>query len=98
MKNIGFAGVVAAGLTAAVLGLAGPATAAETTQTADDVVASLEDQGYRVFVNNPGGKPLDEARVTDIRRGNTVTEWTRDNPRDRMIKKELYTNIYVDVG
>ncbi|WP_099025142.1 hypothetical protein [Mycolicibacterium palauense] len=97
MKHIGFAGILAAALSAAVIGIAGPAGAAETTQTADDVVASLQDQGYHVHINNPDNIPLDQAQVSDIRRGNTITEWTRDNPRDRMIKKELYTNVYVDV-
>lgn len=62
--------MVATGLSVAVLGLSAPAVAAPTgSGTAQDVIASLEDQGYRVVVNRLGIGPLSEASVISIGEG-----------------------------
>lgn len=66
--------LVATGLSAAVLGLSAPATAAPTgSGNAQDVIASLEDQGYRVIVNRLGMSPLTEAAVVSVGEGPAFT-------------------------
>lgn len=96
IKKIGFATVAASGLTAAVLGLAAPAVAANP-DTAQDVVSSLESDGYRVFVNNPNRVPLDEATVTSITPGNDVKEWVRDITRDHLTLQTVEKTVNVGV-
>lgn len=97
-KNIGFATVVASGLTAAVLGLAAPATAAASdTGSAQDVVSSLQSEGYRVFVSNPNRIPLDVATVSSVTPGNDVKEWVRDITRDHLVLKTVAKTVNVDV-
>lgn len=103
MKNPGFAGIIGTGLASAVLGLAalglaGPAGAAGTDRSVDDVVADLEDQGYLVDIDNPNDVPLDEAHVTDIRTGKAITEWVRDQALDRYVDKTIYTPVTVEVS
>lgn len=66
--------LVATGLSATVLGLAAPAVAAPTgSGNAQDVIASLEDQGYRVVVNRLGMSPLNEATVESVGEGPAFT-------------------------
>jgi hypothetical protein len=99
MKRIGIATIAAAGLSAAVLGLATPAAATTMSgvKSAQETIMNLEDMGYRVLVKNPNDKPLDEATVVNVRRGNTVEGWTWDPTHDDIQKNVLYTNVFVEV-
>ncbi|MFA7514352.1 MAG: hypothetical protein WCZ29_28120 [Mycolicibacterium vanbaalenii] len=64
MKNFTIATAVAAGLTAAALGLAGPAVAAPSaTGDAQSTISELQAGGNRVIVNKLGSAPLSEAEV-----------------------------------
>ncbi len=97
-KTIGFATIVAGGLTAAVLGLAAPAVAAPSGDTsAQDVVSSLQSDGYRVFVNNPNRIPLEDATVSSVTPGNDVKEWVRDITRDHLTLQTVAKTVNVDV-
>ena len=69
MKNFTIATAAAAGLTAAVLGLAAPAIAAPSGANAQDTISSLEDQGNRVIVNRQSSTPLSDATVVSVTRG-----------------------------
>ncbi len=69
MKNFTIATAAAAGLTAAVLGLAAPAVAAPSGANAQDTISSLEDQGNRVIVNRQSSTPLSDASVVSVTRG-----------------------------
>jgi hypothetical protein len=69
MKNFTIATAVAAGLSAAVLGLAAPAIAAPTAGNAQDTISSLEDQGNRVIVNRESSTSLSDASVVSVTRG-----------------------------
>ena len=65
MKKIGFATVIASGLTAAGLGLAAPVEAAPAGPgNADQTISQLQAQGYKVIVNRFGSTPLDQATVS----------------------------------
>ncbi len=100
MKNITIATTtaIAAGLTAAVLGLAAPAAATETSSgSAQQTISNLEAKGNRVIVSNPNNTPLSEATVVSVRKGNEVTGWTWDVQHDDIQSKVLYTNYFVDV-
>ncbi|KUI25233.1 hypothetical protein [Mycobacterium sp. GA-2829] len=72
MKKLGFASIIASGLAAAFLGLAGPAQAAPAGPgNAQDVINSLDDRGYAVSVNHHGAvKPLDESKIVSVRYDN----------------------------
>lgn len=63
--------VLAAGLSAAALGLAVPVPAAPSGSVgnAQDTIASLEDQGYRVVVNRRSLAPLSAANVVSVSEG-----------------------------
>src|SRR5690348_10787519 len=64
MKKLGFATLLAGGLTAAVIGLAAPAEAAPTGPgSAQDTISQLQADGYNVIVNRVGATPLDQATV-----------------------------------
>jgi hypothetical protein len=101
MNKFGFAATVASGLAAAVIGLAGPASAAPTgTDNAQQTIGELRSQGYTVIVNRIGNAPLDQAEVVAIRPGQTYTHVNAGAPiigghdnyttvRDRV--------VYVDV-
>ncbi len=102
MKNINAiaitASTAAAGLTAAIPGLAAPAAATETSSgSAQQTIASLEAKGNRVIVSNPNNTPLAEATVVSVRKGNDVTGWTWDSQHEDQFKTVLYTNYFVDV-
>ena len=100
MKNIAVVTTtaVAAGLAAAVLGLAAPAAATETgTGSAQQTISNLEAKGNRVIVSNPNNTPLAEATVVNVRQGNTVKGWTWNPQHDEQFKTDLYTNVFVDV-
>ncbi|BBZ63002.1 hypothetical protein [Mycolicibacterium monacense] len=72
MNKLGFATIVASGLTAAFLGLAAPAQAAPAGPgNAQDTINSLEDRGYAIRVNHHGMvKPLDESKIVSVRYDN----------------------------
>ena len=65
-SNRTIATATAAGLTAAVLGLAAPAPSGANAQ---DTISSLEDQGNRVIVNRQSSTPLSDASVVSVTRG-----------------------------
>jgi hypothetical protein len=69
MKSFTITTAAAAGLAAAVLGLAAPAVAAPTGGNAADTISALEAQGNRVIVTRQSSTPLDEASVVSIHRG-----------------------------
>lgn len=74
MKKYAIASSAAAALTAGVLGLAAPAAAAPTgAGNAEDVIASLETEGYTVVVNRLSDVPLAEASVVSVGVGPTFT-------------------------
>jgi hypothetical protein len=73
MKSFGFATITATALAAGALSLAAPALAAPTAGNAQDTIASLEDQGYKVVVNRLGMTPLSEANVVSVGEGPAFT-------------------------
>ncbi|MDT5408140.1 MAG: hypothetical protein QOG14_360, partial [Mycobacterium sp.] len=74
MKKYAIAAVAAGAMTAAVLGLAGVATAAPTGPSkVDDTVRTLESSGYHVILNRSGAAPLASCTVTSVRPGQTFS-------------------------
>jgi hypothetical protein len=97
MKKFTFAGLVASGLAAAVVGLATPAAAAPTgSESAQQTINSLEASGYKVIVNKVGTTPLDQAMVVAVRQGRPVTQTVTDSD-GHSFQQVLYTTVYVDV-
>ncbi|MGB7356983.1 MAG: hypothetical protein WA944_02745, partial [Mycobacterium sp.] len=86
MKNLTAATAVtaiAAGFTAAFIGLAGPAAAAPSgSGSAADTIASLEADGNRVVVNRQGSTALDNAEVVSVRQGQPIREYVWDAQGD----------------
>jgi hypothetical protein len=75
MKNLTLATTAAAALTAGFLGLAAPAAAAPSGQSAADTISQLEAQGNRVVVQHVGGgSSLDDGQVLSITRGPDVRQ------------------------
>jgi hypothetical protein len=105
MKNFGFATLTAAALTAGFLGLAAPAMAAPSAVgNAQDTIASLEAQGYKVIVNRLGNAPLNEANVVSVGAGPSFNHPTtglrlRDNytDHDHNFGSENVKSVYVNV-
>lgn len=82
-----FATGVAGVLATAVLSSAGVAAAAPTgAESAADVVASLQAQGYNVMLNGSISDPLEECHVTGVH-----------NP-DASGSAVGFTTVYVDVS
>jgi hypothetical protein len=76
MKKFTIASVAAAGLSAAVLGLAAPAIAAPTApDNAQQTISQLEAQGNRVIVNRQSGATLSDASVVSVRPGPEIRDW-----------------------
>ena len=105
MKSLTIAAAAAAGLSAAVLGLAAPAIAAPTGgDSAQQTISQLEAQGHRVIVNRESGTPLSDATVVSVRPGPEIREWVtvdgrQGNDRNHT-DRELQTVgrvYYVDV-
>jgi len=104
MKNVTIT-AVAAGLSAAVLGMAAPAIAAPVGgDSAQQRIGALEAQGNRVIVNRESGTPLSDATVVSVRPGPEIREWVTVDGRqgdDRThTDRELQTTgrvLYVDV-
>ena len=98
MKKLGFASLLAGGLTAAVLGLAAPAGAAPTGPgNAQDTITQLQAEGYDVIVNHVGSTPLDQATVVAVRPGQTYSRTDSGNPGDSLQTTVTDKTVYVDV-
>lgn len=98
MKKFTIATAAAAGLSAALLGLAAPAVAAPTGGDADATISQLEADGNRVIVNRLSETPLSQASVVAVQpgpaiRGN-VPSADDDSTRQQVITGQVY---YVDV-
>jgi hypothetical protein len=98
MKKFGFATVLAGGLTAAVLGLAAPVSAAPTGPgNAQETINQLQADGYNVIVNRIGATPLDQATVVAVRPGQTYSRTDSGNPGDSFTTTVTDKTVYVDV-
>jgi hypothetical protein len=98
MKKFGFASLLAGALTAAVLGLANPASAAPTGPgSAQDTINKLQADGYNVIVNRIGATPLDQATVVAVRPGQTYSRTDSGTPGDSLETTVTGKTIYVDV-
>jgi hypothetical protein len=98
MKKFGFATLTVGGLTAAVLGLAAPASAAPTGPgNAQDTINQLQADGYNVIVNRVGATPLDHATVLAVRPGQTYSRTDSGTPGDSFETTVTGKTVYVDV-
>ena len=99
MNKITFATVAAAGLSAAILGLAAPAAAAPSGSDAQQTISQLEADGNRVIVNRLSSAPLSQAEVVAVRpgpalRGTVPNAGYNDDNRQGVVTGQVY---YVDV-
>ena len=99
MKSITLATAAAAGLTAAVLGLAAPAAAAPSGSDAQQTISQLEADGNRVIVNRLSDAPLSQATVVAVQpgpalRGTVPNNGYNDDNRQDVVTGQVY---YVDV-
>ncbi|MGX9792461.1 hypothetical protein [Mycobacterium sp. MMS18-G62] len=98
MKKFGFATILAGGLTAAVVGLAAPASAAPTGPgNAQDTISKLQADGYNVIVNHIGSTPLDQATVVAVRPGQTYSRTDSGTPGDSFGTTVTDKTVFVDV-
>lgn len=104
MNKFGFTtlgAAVAAGLTAALIGLAAPAVAAPTENAnAQQTIARLQSEGYTVIVTQLGTAPLDEAEVVAIRPGQTFQRIDAGSPilgSSKNFTTVQDKTVYVDV-
>lgn len=98
MKMITAATIALSGIATFMIASAPPATAAPTGPgTVQDTVSKLESNGYKVILNKVGSAPLDQCTVTGVRPGRDVTEY-RQNRRDQLVERVLYTTVYVDAS
>ncbi len=98
MKEIELATLVAAGLTAAAVGLATPAVAAPAGPgSAQETINELKADGYNVIVNRVGGTPLEQATVVAVRPGQTFSRTDSGNPGDSLQTTVTNKTVYVDV-
>lgn len=98
MKMTTAATIVLSGIATFMIASAQPATAAPTGPgTVQDTVSKLESNGYKVILNKVGSAPLDQCTVTGVRPGRDVTEY-RQNRRDQLVERVLYTTVYVDAS
>lgn len=80
MRKFGFATLIGTAATAASLGLAAPVIAAPTgAGNAQDTIASLQAQGYKVVVSRLSETPLDQASVVSIGEGPTFSKTDQNN-------------------
>tara|TARA_B100000609_G_C16944044_1_gene295613 strand:- start:196 stop:498 length:303 start_codon:yes stop_codon:yes gene_type:complete len=99
MKSITVATAAAAGLTAAVLGLAAPAAAAPSGSDAQQTISQLEADGNRVIVNRLSDTPLSQAIVVAVQpgpalRGTVPNTGYNDDNRQDVVTGQVY---YVDI-
>jgi hypothetical protein len=87
---------MAALLVAVSIAAAAPAAAAPSgARTAQDVIDSLQKDGYRVILNKFGTLPLDQCHVVSIRPGQAITAIdATGGDRTEMLS---YTTAYVVV-
>ena len=101
MKKIGFAAAITSGLAAAIIGLAAPAVAAPTgPNNAEQTIGQLKSQGYTVVVNRLGNRPLDQAEVVAVRRGQSYATINAGQPiigSSHNYVTEHSQIVYVDV-
>ncbi|WP_159235335.1 hypothetical protein [Mycolicibacterium vanbaalenii] len=95
---------IAAGFTAAFIGLAGPAAAGPlppkagpSGTSAADTIAALEADGNRVIVNRQGATALDNAEVVSVRQGQPIREYVWDAQGDDRILQTTGNVVFVDV-
>jgi hypothetical protein len=94
-----FTSVLAGGLTAAIVGLAAPASAAPTGPgNAQDIINQLQADGYIVIVNRTGTTPLDQATVVAVRPGQTYSRTDSGTPGDNFGTTVTGKTVYVDVN
>ena len=99
MNKITFATTAAAGLSAAIVGLAAPAAAAPSGSDAQATISQLEADGNRVIVNRLSSAPLSQAEVVAVRpgpalRGTVPNAGYNDDNRQGVVTGQVY---YVDV-
>ena len=99
MNKITFATTAAAGLSAAIVGLAAPAAAAPSGSDAQQTISQLEADGNRVIVNRLSSAPLSQAEVVAVRpgpalRGTVPNAGYNDDNRQGVVTGQVY---YVDV-
>ena len=99
MNKITFATAAAAGLSAAIVGLAAPAAAAPSGSDAQATISQLEADGNRVIVNRLSSAPLSQAEVVAVRpgpalRGTVPNAGYNDDNRQGVVTGQVY---YVDV-
>ena len=107
MKNLTAATTItaiAAGFSAAFIGLAGPAAAgpwppkaAPSGTSATDTIASLEADGNRVVINRQGSTALDNAEVVSVRQGQPIREYVWDAQGDRRVLQNTGNVVFIDV-
>ena len=95
MKKLSITTAAAAGLSAAVLGLAAPALAAPTgTGDAQATISQLEADGNRVIVQKQSDTPLDQASVVSVNRGAPIRGTVRDFFGDRTYQQTITGYVY----
>ena len=76
----------------------GPAPSADAAPSgpgsAQRVVDSLQNNGYRVILNRTGTAPLDKCEVTAVRPGRDITELENAGDDSQFVR--TYTTVYVD--
>src|ERR1700741_4337229 len=98
MKKFGFATLIAGGMSAAILGLAAPASAAPTGPgNAQETIHQLQADGYNVIVNRVGTTPLEQATVVSVRPGQTYSRTDSGTPGDSFGTTVTGKTVYVDV-
>ncbi|VEG51885.1 Uncharacterised protein [Mycolicibacterium aurum] len=99
VMNITTVATVAAGLSAALIGLAAPAAAAPTTGgDAFATISMLEAEGNRVIVNRLSDVPLDQAEVVSVHRGPEIHMTVMDERYDRTYQQTATGHVfYLDV-
>jgi hypothetical protein len=97
MKKYTITAMAAGAMTAAVVGLAGVATAAPSGPSkVDDTVRTLEASGYHVIVNRSGGAPLSSCTVESIRPGqtfSTIDSRGGGSPNETILSKTVLVDV-----
>jgi len=89
MKNFVITSLTAGALAGAALGLAGTAAAFPNAGTAEDVVNSLEAEGYNVQINGLVQVPLKLCTATDVHPSLDESASLQD---------KMHTQVFVDVS
>lgn len=96
-----YAFAVSAALTAGIVGVAAPAAASPAISgDAQQTIDELQAQGYRVIVSRLSSRPLAEATVVGIRRGQDFShDWIIDDEdRDYVYNALAGQTVYVEVS